>query len=258
MKKTLLIFILTAIAQISLAQVGIGTVNPAQELHIEGVNSTIRIESMDAVNSSNLNDGVKLAPAFVDSNGDITLVGSGNSGINPLNIILDFPNYIPDDPNGYGQGNEIGIVVDNDLNKTETEQELAEIVFTTPRNALLEIRYGVTTFIRGSSMLVGPPWSEPTPNQASQIKIYFYLDYHDNGIGVGPELNEIYGLNGVYFESSYGGIAGYPYVNGQGYVEIPSGTHSIHFYGSVKDYNSTFTSVGFGGAEDYLKVRIFE
>jgi hypothetical protein len=239
------------------SQVGIGTISPVQELHIAGGSATIRIESLNAVNSADLNDGIKLAPAFITSDGDISLVGSGNSGINPLNIIIDIPNFIPDDPHGYGAGNETGIVVDNDnLGTTVAEQELTELLFTTPQNALLEIRFGVTTLVRGSSMLIGPPWSEPTPNEACQIKIYFYLDFHDDNTG--PELSEIYGLNGGYYQSAYGGIAGYPYVNGQGYSDIPAGTHAIHFFGSVKDQGNTFTSVGFGGAEDYLKIRIFE
>ena len=167
------------------------------------------------------------------------------------------PNFIPDDPHGYGSGNETGIVVDNDdLGTTIVDEELAEITFTTPQEALLEIRYGITTLVKGSSMLVAPPWSEPATFMASQIKIYFYIDYNDDGLG--PELTEIYGLNGVYHESSLGGIGGYPYINGQGYAEIPVGTHAIHFFGSVKDHGTTFTSVGFGGAEDYLKIRIFE
>lgn len=54
------------------AQVGIGTTNPQQELHIAGANSTIRIEGLNAVNNIN-NDGVNAAPVMVNANGDLIL-----------------------------------------------------------------------------------------------------------------------------------------------------------------------------------------
>lgn len=241
------------------AQVGIGTTNPQQELHIQGTSSTIRIESLNAINSSDLNDGVKLAPAFVDGNGNISLYGSGNSGLNPLNFILDIPNFITDDPYGYGFPYETGTVINNsDANVEEVTASIGGVIqFSTPRDALMEIRYGVTTYVRGSSMLVAPPWTEPTENEAIRIKIYFCIDLNDDGLDA-TELSKIYGLNGVYYESAFGGIAGHPYINGQAYTPIPAGNHSLHFFGSVKDNATSYTSVGFGGAEDYLKIRIFE
>ena len=240
-------------------QVGIGTTEPQQELHVAGANSTIRIESLDAINSPDLNDGVKLSPAFVDGNGNIALMGSGNSGVDPLNFILDIPNFIPDDPHGYGFPYETGTVLNNpDTNVSEVNAPIGNnVVFSTPRDALLEIRYGVTTYVRGSSMLQAPPWTEPTENEAIRIKIYFCIDLNNDGLDA-TELANVYGLNGVYYQSANGGIAGHPFINGQAYTEIPTGTHSLHFFGDVKDYGMSYTSVGFGGAEDYLKIRIFE
>jgi len=253
----LLIFVFVTVP--TFGQVGIGTIDPQQELHISGNNSTIRIESLNATNSPDLNDGVKLSPAFVDGNGNISLYGNGNSGLDPLNFILDIPNFIPDDPFGYGSPYETGTVINNsDSNVSEVTSSIGNnITFTTPRDALMEIRYGVTTYVRGSSMLVAPPWVEPTPNEAVLIKIYFCIDINNDGLDA-TELSKIYGLNGVYYESANGGIAGHPFVNGQAYTEIPAGTHSLHFFGCVKDYAFSYTSVGFGGAEDYLKIRIFE
>jgi len=250
---------LILVSEFTFSQVGIGITEPQQELHVSGTNSTIRIESLNSSNST-LNDGIKLAPAFVDGVGNLTLSGSGNSGINPLNFILEIPNFImPDDPYGYGTPYETGTVVNNpDTNVSEVCEPIGnEVIFTSPRDALLEIRYGVTTYVRGSSMLVPPPWTEPTENEAIRIKIYFCIDLNDDGLDA-TELSKIYGLNGVYYQSAYGGIAGYPYINGQAYTEIPAGTHSLHFFGDVKDHEFSYTSVGFGGAEDYLKIRIFE
>ena len=57
------------------AQVGIGTTNPLQELHIAGNTSTIRIDAFNTTNSPTKNNGIDLAPLAVDANGDLVLGG---------------------------------------------------------------------------------------------------------------------------------------------------------------------------------------
>lgn len=240
-------------------KVGIGTVNPQQTLHVAGEHATIRIESLNATNSD-LNDGIKLAPAFIDGDGDITLLGSGNSGSNPLNFLYSDPNFIVDDPEGHGEDFEVGVVLNNTTTQNFAQMELAPIPLPVlTKDALLEIRYGISTYVRGEDMKQTPGpdgWVGTTPGEASQIKIYFYLDFL--GDDTGDELTKFYGFNGVYYESAEGGIPGYPYINGQGYLNIPAGAHTLHFVVSVKDRISSYTSVGFGGDMDYLKIRIFE
>lgn len=239
-------------------QVGIGTVNPQKELHVAGSNSTIRIESLDAINSPTLNDGVKLAPAFVDGDGTISIFGSSGSGIEPLNFLIQVPNFINDNPYGHQPPyDETGVVINSTGSQSENVGQIGNVALSVPREALIEVKYGVTIYVRGSNMQLTPPWSEPTPGEAVQIGIYFCVDLNDNGLS-SEELNKRYGIKGLYYESNYGGIAGHPYMNGQGYMELPQGTHRIYFYGSVKDYLSSYTSIGFGGAEDYLKIRVFE
>lgn len=239
-------------------QVGIGTTNPQQELHVGGNNSTIRIESLNAINSPTLNDGVKLAPAFVDGDGNVSIYGAGGLGIEPLNFLIQVPNFIADDPYGHPiPFNETGIVINSTEVQSENVGEIGNVVLTTPREALIEVKYGVTIYIRGSNMQLAPPWSEPTPGEAVQIGIYFCVDINDDGLSA-EELDKKYGIKGLYYESNFGGIAGHPYMNGQGYMELPKGTHRIYFYGGIKDHTTSYTSVGFGGAEDYLKIRVFE
>jgi len=46
-------------------------------------------------------------------------------------------------------------------------------------------------------------------------------------------------------------------MNGQGYLTLTAGTHEIYFYGAVTDNAASYTSVGFGGATDYLKIRVY-
>ena len=240
-----------------ISQVGIGTINPQQELHIAGDNSTIRIESLNSVNST-YNDGVKLAPSFVDGNGNLSLFGGSGSGMLPLNFLLTVPNFIPDNPYGHiPPYDETGVVINSTTIQSENFGEIGTVLVTVPSDALIEIKYGVTTYIRGSDMTATPPWTEPTQGEAVQIGIYFCIDIDNDGLNP-VELNDKYGIKGMNYESSFGGIDGHPYMNGQGYMELPAGTHKIYFYGVVKDNTSSYTSVGFGGAEDYLKIRVYE
>ena len=99
-----------------IAQVGIGTTNPQKELHIAGASSTIRIENLNTTNSAAFNDGVKISPVFVDGNGDLTLnSGYGSAGVEPLNFLLDIPDFIPDGAFG------TGTVVNNPIGASTSE-----------------------------------------------------------------------------------------------------------------------------------------
>lgn len=255
--KVKFIFVFVIMIQTGIAQVGIGTTMPEQELHISGFDSTIRIESLNETNSI-LNDGVRLAPAFVNGNGDITLYGNGNSGIDPLNFLIDVPNFLADNPYGHTPPYDLtGTVINSSELISENSDVIGTVLLSVPKNALIEFKYGVTTYIRGSDMKLIGPWIEPVQEETVRIGIFFCVDINNNGLDA-TELSKIYGIKSLSYESNFGGIPGHPYVNGQGYVEIPGGNHMIYFYGVVKDNTPNFTSVGFGGAEDFLKIRVFE
>ena len=87
-------------------------------------------------------------------------------------------------------------------------------------------------------------------------EIFFRIDLNSDGLNT-TEISKKYGIKGIYYTSSSGGVAGYAYVNSQGYVTLPTGNHTIYFYGVVKDGNSSYTSIGFGGSKDYLKIRLY-
>ncbi len=85
---TYLIFSLCLICQLQVvAQVGIGTTNPQQDLHIAGSSSTIRIEGLNSTNNTN-NDGLTESVVKVDSNGDLVIEKSPSS---ILDITGSFP-----------------------------------------------------------------------------------------------------------------------------------------------------------------------
>lgn len=244
------------------AQVGIGTTNPQAELNIAGPTSTVRIEKLDAVNGSAYNDGLKPAPAYVDGNGDVIIgTGGGTSIDEPINFLIVVDNFVEDNPYGYnvpGQVNETGIVLNNGFGESLVVGEIATVSFSVPQSALIEVKYGITLYAKGEDMTAHPPpFFDVTYGVAIGMEAFFCVDLDNNGVIDGTEYSKKYGLKGQYYETIYGGIAGYPYMNGQGYFSLPQGDYGLHFYGVIKDNSLLYTSVGFGGKEDYLKIRIY-
>lgn len=254
------LFIFSFISSICSAQVGIGITNPQKELHIAGTNSTIRIENINAVNSS-ANDGIKPAPAFVDSNGDISLGnGTGLTG-KPFNFLIDLHNFVPDNPYGWNVTDEVnttGFVINSVIGQSSNFDIITSIPFSVPQDALIEVKYGITLYIKGEDMsAIPPPYIDATYGQAINMVTFFCIDRDNNGSIDSSEFSMKYGEKGQYFETLQGGITGFPYMNGQGYFSLTAGSYQIFFYGVVNDHSDSYTSVGFGGLPDYLKVRIF-
>lgn len=241
------------------SQVGIGTNEPQKDLHISGQNYTIRIEKLNSVNSPQFNDGIKLSPAFVDGEGNISIYGASGSGIQPINFLIDVPNFLQDNPYGYTPPyDHTGIAVNNGYGVSSVEEVIDNsISFTVPYESLIEVKYGVTLYVRGSDITVAPPFSEPEEYKAISILTYFCVDIDSDGLSL-DELNKKYGIKGQYFETVNGGAPGNPYMNGQSYFKLLEGTHTLYFFGQVNDSSNTYTSVGFGGVEDYLKIRIYQ
>ncbi len=242
------------------SQVGIGTTQPLKDLHIAGQNSTIRIEKLNSVNDSQFNSGLKPSPAFVDGNGNISIYSSSGPGTEPLTFLIDIPNFLEDNPYNYNSPyNHTGIAVNNGVGVSSVDQIIDNsIVFTVPFNALIEIKYGITLYVSGSDISVPPPFIEPVQKKAISIVTYFCVDIDSDGVLSPEELSNKYGINGQYFETINGGAPGNPYMNGQNYFSLPVGTHTLYFFGQVTDSSTSYTSVGFGGDEDYIKIRIFE
>jgi hypothetical protein len=254
MKTTLLIVLL--IPLLSIAQVGIGTVNPLADLHIAGATSTIRIESLSTFNQPVLNNGTKLVPAFVTANGDITISPSGyvpggpSGSVAPLNFLLTFKNFIPDGP----QNN--GVVINNDASVTLVSGLIYSLPFTSPQSALIEVKYGVTIAISSTDLAI-PPYGNTFNDLSNRsFRVYFCIDLNNDGLDA-TELSKRYGVKGQAYASADQGSLGYPYMNSQGYANIPAGNHSLKFFGEVEDGVGKYTSVGFGGTQDFLKLRIY-
>ena len=249
--STLFLFI----SVFTLAQVGIGTTNPLQALHIAGTTSTIRIEKLNSVNNPILNNGVKLAPVYVDQDGEFTLNppnfitdGGTAAGVAPLNFLLTLGNFIPD--NG-----GVGAVVNNPLTSTFATNQIVVVPFVSPQTALIEVKYGITVVVSQGDLTV-PTFMLFNDKSARSFQVYFCIDLNSDGLDA-LELSKKYGDKGQFYASTVQGTLGYPYMNSHGYANIPAGNHQLVFFGSSFDGINKFTSVGFGGDLDYMKIRLY-
>jgi hypothetical protein len=254
MKKNLLnVAVLTC--NFMFSQVGIGTANPEKDLHIAGTNSTIRIESLNSTNKPLLNVSPKLAPVYVTNNGDLTInppnysPGEGVGVNEPLNFLISVPNFVPNGPFGDGT------VVANDATITCAVNQIVSVPFTSPQDALIEVRYAMTIDL-SDLLLPAPSASTFNDISARTVRCYFYIDLNNDGLDA-VELTKKYGLHGEAYTSYSQGSVGYAFIHGVGYGNIPAGNHSLVFYGETADGNNRQTFVGFGGSSDYLKIRIY-
>lgn len=236
------------------AQVGIGTTAPQADLHIAGNTSTIRIESLNAINSSTFNDGIKPSHAFVNASGDVTLNPSPSNGtgpggsISPINFLLTNNNFIFD-----GVGNR-GVVVNNSTLTTQTTGLISKVNFSATGSALIEVKYSISVLLSSTDLNIA---QTPFNDISARIyKIYFCIDLNNNGLDA-TESSKKYGLNAQSYSSDDQGILGYAYTNGHGYTNVPAGNHALYFFAETIDGTSKFTSMGFGGVADLLRIRIY-
>lgn len=254
MKRTI-IYIAILLGNYAFSQVGIGTSNPQKDLHIAGTSSTIRIESLNSTNEPLLNVPPKLAPVYVNANGDLTLnpsglaTGGGVGTNEPLNFLISIPNFVP---NGtFGDGT----VVANDNTVTTATSQIVSVPFSSPQEALIEVRYAMTIDL-SDQFLPAAAASTFSDVSARTVRCYFLIDLNSDGLDA-TELSKKFGLHGEAYTSYDQGSVGYAFIHGVGFGNIPPGNHSLVFFGETTDGTNILTYVGFGGSSDYLKIRIY-
>jgi hypothetical protein len=257
LKITLYLLLFAFLSLPGYSQVGINTSSPQKALHVAGSSATIRIDKFNSTNSPSENDGMNLAPVYVDQNGDFVLSdGLGGGGSSPIDFLIEDTNFITNDP--YGIGVDSGYVVNSpDDGSTLVEQEIITLTLVVPQDALVEVKYGITVMLEGSDISSGIlPYDDVDYDQSIIFGSFFCIDI--DGGGLNPaELANTYGRAGQYYETQYGGITNYTYLNGQAYLALEAGTYTVYLFGSVNDHGLSYTSVGYGGSMDLLKIRIY-
>lgn len=139
MKKRAYYTILTMIVSFGLsAQVGIGTTDPQEELHIAGSTANIRVDGLAAVNN-NENLGMNSSTrVYVNADGDLVLGGSTET----IEILVDAENYLDDVENPTSLINQTGNAFGYDPGGVPTDLVAAQ--FTLTSNAIVEVNYSVS------------------------------------------------------------------------------------------------------------------
>ncbi|WP_167596150.1 hypothetical protein [Leeuwenhoekiella sp. ZYFB001] len=216
----------------STGNVGISNTAPQEKLHISGNTSTIRVDGLNrANNASNVqNDPM---PVYVDDNGTMILRPSLVQTYMPVNRV----DFLTGNNNTVTSGFNTGASVDR-LLLTET--------ITLTQTSLVQVIYFYSVSItrrNGDAITDGAPrlfrgWV--TINNTAEHLAYdtgTYTNGHD------PDPNS---------QSNY--AAGYYYLNGTSYVELPAGTHTFRLYG--RGFGSQFDFQMIFGASNYDRFQI--
>ncbi|RXG27264.1 hypothetical protein SAMN04487999_3280 [Leeuwenhoekiella palythoae] len=212
--------------------VGLSTNTPQEKLHISGNNSTIRVDGLSDTNNAENVTG-DFMPVYVDDNGTMVLQPSLVQTYMPVNRV----DFLTGNNNTVTSGFNTGASVDR-LLLTET--------ITLTQTSLVQIIYFYSVSItrrNGDAITDGAPrlfrgWV--TINNTAEHLAYdtgTYTNGHD------PDPNS---------QSNY--AAGYYYLNGTSYVELPAGTHTFRLYG--RGFGSQFDFQMIFGASNYDRFQI--
>lgn len=226
---------------LTLAQVGVGTNTPQEELHVAGATSTIRIEGLNAVNNP-LNLGAnENTRVYANSNGDLVL----NNAPTNIEVLFNPANYLSD-PLVPGLGGNVigqtGTGSGYDFAGQPRQLGPGLSTFTLTRPAIVEINYSITYDLDKSN--------NPIDDfHARTAQFYMYLrnggpagaivanDYDGVPLNFAGNTGAL-GYSGNFYTngSSTGasGLEGFDrkfYATGHDYVKLGPGTYCPMFAG---------------------------
>lgn len=234
------------------AQVGIGTTNPQQELHLAGAGNTIRIDGMNMPNNPAKHNGTDTVPVHVTSDGDLVL------GQNP-ELALDI--------NAGGSFMNPPVRIQTSINAATNDTfntgELARVSFTVSKTSLVEVNASVAVKIYDEnddvltdniSRMYGIA-AYVKPAGGTETRLFEDASSYSNG----PTSNGLLALNVPNYS------VGFYNVGGNTFVELDAGNYEIILYGYVGGsyrpptlgllFGKYFeAAVFFGGDFSFLKV----
>lgn len=198
-------------------RVGINTNTPQTELHIAGNGNTLRIDELN--NSNNVyNVEADPAPVYVNNDGDLTLQPPLIQNFMPVNAV----DFIPAPGIAATSATGAGIITDlYSTTITLTQESLVQVNYQ--MSIQITMNNGTSPVVDGASRLYRS-WVEV--NGATTHIAYDSGTYTNNPASPG----------GTY-------AAGYYYLSGSGYVQLPAGTHNLQLRG--------LTFAGDGGGFGY-------
>ncbi|MAP54536.1 hypothetical protein [Altibacter sp.] len=206
MKNTITLFsIFLTITLMGHAQVGIGTTNPQETLHVAGSGSTIRVEGLSHVNNSSNLGGSSMYNVLVDQNGTMVLGNLSGEISSDSNI-------------------ESPVVVQTTANSGLNASQLYKKNFTLTQRALVVITYYVALDFQGYDGI-----TKIDDGRAKVAHNYFYL-----GNGTTPDTSKSYGMTSVVYSNVNCDTAtGFIYNSRSMTIALEPGTYSVHLQGAV-------------------------
>lgn len=198
-----IILLLFICLQTSFSQVGIGTTNPLDKLHVAGNTSTIRIDGLSSTNNPN-NNALNPSSVYVDENGALTLAGPLTDSSMPED---NSSTFVP-----------IQVNIDTNSSGNFTQSTLYSTSITLTQNSLIEIVYQIGVNI--VKRTTGGPIDDGNPRQYGTALII-----EGNILGYSSECYTSSG-NGTILSGTF-------FLNGNGYTQLSPGTYGIDLIGFV-------------------------
>lgn len=249
MKKYLSI-ILIMFSSMLLAQVGINTTTPQQEVHVAGATEGIKVEGLNETNNvNNLGTGSSTR-VYVDSEGDLTLASASRN----VEILFDSENYLEDAPTPDNLINQTGGGFGYNVAGIPAAG-IAGSSFTLTKPAIIEVNYSVSWQVYKTASATGRINDEHA--RIVQTGIFFrdavtmtpvLTDVLGNFINDGPwcvdvnsggtvcnEWGGLLGINGQFYNNSNAKKGEYMnYHNtASDYVRLNPGTYIAYFAGQL-------------------------